>query len=59
MKYTIVKQYIPGNDQIWVSQLDETDQIHQFDTLQEAIIKLAEIQPLDPEREHKIVEVES
>lgn len=56
MKYVILKQFIPGNDQIWVEKLDPNDTIYEYDTLQEAEVKKAELQLADPSRGFKIVE---
>lgn len=56
MKYAILKQFIPGNDQIWVEKLDADDSSYAFDTLQEAVVKIDELQLVDPTRRFKIVE---
>lgn len=56
MKYVILKQFIPGNDQIWVEKLDADDSSYAFDTLQEAVVKIDELQLVDPTRRFKIVE---
>lgn len=45
--YTIIKQFIPGNNQIWVSKLDDNDPIYSYDNEQEAIDKAAELQAND------------
>ena len=37
MKYLIQMEFIPGNDQIWVSQLESTDPIYEYDNEQEAL----------------------
>ena len=44
MKYQVIMQFIPGNDQIWVSKLSPDDQEYIYDTEQEAIDKAAELQ---------------
>lgn len=41
-------QFIPGNDQIWVSRLSPDDPEYTYDTEQEAIDKAAELQAADP-----------
>lgn len=41
-------QFIPGNDQIWVSRLSSDDPEYIYDTEQEAIDKAAELQAADP-----------
>jgi hypothetical protein len=48
MKYLIQMEFIPGNDQIWVSQLEPTDPIYEYDNEQEALDKAAELQENDP-----------
>lgn len=57
MKYVILKQFIPGLDQIWVAKLDESDPVYAYDTLIEAEIKMAELQAADPSRGFKIAEM--
>lgn len=56
MKYVILKQFIPGNEQIWVEKLDANDPIYEYDTLEEAEVKKEELQLADPTRGFKIVE---
>lgn len=41
-------QFIPGNDQIWVSRLNPDDPEYIYDVEQEAIDKAAELQAADP-----------
>jgi hypothetical protein len=48
MKYTIQQQFIPLNDQIWVTKLNEGDEDFLFDTLAEAEAKATELQESDP-----------
>lgn len=57
MNYTIQQQFIPLNDQIWVSKLTEEDQIFVFETLLEAENKASELESLDPTgRKYRAVE---
>lgn len=56
MKYQIMKQYIPGNDSVWVGAIGNGDSIEIFDTIEEAEARVAELQSLDPDRGFKIVE---
>jgi hypothetical protein len=58
MRYKIVKQFIPGNDQIWVDKVDDNDELHYYGTLEEAESKKSELESLDSTRVLKIVEVE-
>lgn len=58
MTYIIQKQFLPGNDQIWVQQLDESDSIHSYETIEEADAQLATLQAADIEgRGYQVVEV--
>lgn len=54
--YVVLKQFLPGNDQIWVAKLDESDPEYIYDNEQEAIDKAAELQATDPTgRQYKAV----
>lgn len=57
MKYLILKQFIPGNDQIWVAKLNEADPIYVYNTIEEAEAKKAELEEDDPARGFKITTV--
>ena len=53
--YTIQKQFIPGNDSIWVQQLTPEDEIFTFETEAEAQAKSDELDSIDTEgRLHRI-----
>lgn len=53
--YTIQKQLIPGNDQIWVVQLTPEDTSYEFETEAEAQAKVDELNSIDTEgRNHRI-----
>lgn len=56
MQYLILKQFIPGNDQIWVEKLNADDPVYIYDTLEEAEAKKLELEATDPTRGFKIVE---
>lgn len=56
MKYVVVMQFIPGNDQIWVERLSPSDPVYEYDTLAEAEAKKLELEAADPTRGFKIVE---
>lgn len=47
MIYTIFMQFIPGLDDIWVSQLESDDPIYSYDNLEEAELKAVELQDSD------------
>jgi hypothetical protein len=47
MQYIVLMQFIPGLDQIWVARLQPEDPIFEFDTLEEAQAKAAELQAAD------------
>ncbi len=53
--YTIQKQFIPGNDQIWVTQLTSEDTPYEFETEEEAQTKVNELNSIDTEgRNHRV-----
>ena len=47
MAYTIQQQFLPLNDQIWVTKLNQEDEDYLFDTLEEAETKASELQESD------------
>lgn len=56
MIYQIQMQFIPGNDQIWVSRLNPDDPIYEYDNFAEAQIKATELQDNDPTgRQYRVV----
>jgi hypothetical protein len=56
--YTIQKQFIPGNDSIWVQQLTPEDEIFTFETEAEAQAKADELTSTDTEgRSYRIASV--
>lgn len=55
MKYTILKQFIPGNPQIYVAKLDPEDEEFTYEDLELAEAKLLELEGQHPGREFKIV----
>jgi hypothetical protein len=53
--YTILKQFIPGNNQIWAQKLSSEDNVFQYETEEEAQVKLDELNSNDTEgRGYKI-----
>ncbi len=46
--YVVLKQFIPGNDQIWVAKLNEEDPEYIYDNEPEAQAKADELQATDP-----------
>ena len=46
--YQVQMQFIPGNDQIWVAQLNPSDPIYEYDNEPEAQAKADELQAADP-----------
>jgi hypothetical protein len=50
--YIVLMQFIPGNDQIWVAKLNDSDPEYIYPTEQEAIDKAAELQATDPTGRH-------
>ena len=56
--YIIQKQFIPGNDSIWVQQLTPEDEIFTFETEAEAQAKADELTSSDTEgRFYRVVSV--
>lgn len=56
--YQIQKQFIPGNDSIWVVQLTPEDTIFTFETEEEALAKVTELTSIDTEgRFYRVVSV--
>lgn len=47
--YTIQKQFIPGNNSIWVAQLTLEDPTYTFETEEEAQLKSNELNSTDTE----------
>jgi len=47
MKYIVLMEFISGLSQIWVARLTPEDPIWEFDTLEEAQAKAAELQAAD------------
>jgi hypothetical protein len=45
--FKIIMQFIPGNDQIWVEQINPTDPIYQYNDESEAQAKAEELQSAD------------
>lgn len=56
--YQIQKQFIPGNNSIWVVQLTSEDEIFTFETEAEAQSKSDELDSIDTEgRSYRIASV--
>lgn len=56
--YQVQMQFIPGNDQIWVAQLNPSDPIYQYDNEPEAQAKADELQAADPTgRKYRVQQV--
>ena len=56
MKYLIQCQFLPDWD-IWVSQLEPTDPIYEYDNEQEALDKATELQDNDSTgRKYRVIE---
>ena len=56
--YQVQMQFIPGNDQIWVAQLNPTDPIYEYDNEPEAQAKADELQNQDPTgRKYRVQQV--
>jgi hypothetical protein len=58
MIYQVQMQFIPGNDQIWVSRLNPDDPTYEYSTFAEAEAKAIELQNNDSTgRQYRVVEV--
>jgi hypothetical protein len=58
MIYQVQMQFIPGNDQIWVAQLNPTDPIYEYNNEPEAQAKAMELQVGDPTgRQYRVVQL--
>ena len=58
MKYTIQQQFIPLNDQIWVTKLNQEDDDFLFDTIEEAEAKVNELEGSDATgRKYRVIEL--
>lgn len=56
--YQVQMQFIPGNDQIWVAQLNPDDPIYEYDNEPEAQAKADELQNQDPTgRKYRVQQV--
>jgi hypothetical protein len=57
MKYLVQMEFIPGNDQIWVSQLTSEDPIYEYNYYDEALAKANELEFLDETgRKYRVTE---
>jgi hypothetical protein len=48
MTFQVQMEFIPGNPQIWVAQLNPSDPIYEYDNEPEAQAKADELQAADP-----------
>jgi hypothetical protein len=56
--YQVQMEFIPGNSQIWVAQLNPTDPIYEYDNEPEAQAKADELQNQDPTgRKYRVQQV--
>ena len=57
MIYEIQMEYIPGNNQIWVSFVDESNKpLYQYDALEAAQAALPALEILSPNYNFRIIE---
>ena len=58
MIWQIQMQFIPGNDSIWVAQLNPDDPIYEYSDGTEAHIKATELQEADPTgRQYRVTQI--
>jgi hypothetical protein len=56
--YQVQMQFIPGNNQIWVAQLNPSDPIYEYDNEPEAQAKADELQAADPSgRKYRVQQI--
>ena len=56
--YQVQMQFIPGNDQIWVAQLNPSDPIYNYDNQDDAQAKANELQAADPTgRQYRVSQI--
>jgi hypothetical protein len=57
--YEIQTEWLPGNNQLWVSFKSESDGfVFQYSTLAEAEIELERMQIQDPNRKYRVIKKE-
>ena len=56
--FQVQMQFIPGNDQIWVAQLNPEDPIYEYDNEEQADAKAQELQAADTTgRQYRVVQI--
>jgi len=55
--WQVQKEFIPGNPQIWVAQLNPTDPIYEYDNEPEAQAKADELAANDPGRAYRAQQI--
>jgi ribosomal protein L16/L10AE len=58
MIFQVQMEFIPGNPQIWVVQLNPNDPIYEYDNEPEAQAKADELQAADPDRAYRVTCIE-
>ena len=60
MKYIVLCEFLPGNNQIWVERLTPEDPIYQYDNEPEAQAKADELQAADETgRQYRVTGIEA
>jgi hypothetical protein len=56
--FQVQMQFIPGNDQIWVAQLNLEDPLYEYNNEDQANAKAQELQEADPTgRKYRVVQI--
>jgi hypothetical protein len=56
--FQVQMQFIPGNDQIWVAQLNLKDPLYEYGNEDQANAKAQELQEADPTgRKYRVVQI--
>lgn len=59
VKFRVYKQFLPITPKIWVAKLDETDEVDDFDTIEEAENFAKQANELDTTgRKYRVQEIE-
>lgn len=58
MAYQILKQYMPGQESVYVGAVGEEDQLEIYSTIKEAEDRKKKLETANPDRKFKIVETE-
>jgi hypothetical protein len=56
--YQVQMQFIPGNSQIWVARMNQNDPLYEYNTEEEALVKMNELQSNDSSgRQYRVYQI--